>query len=257
MLGRSKSNLHFRHICIAAFAVLLAASGAAWAEADGPDAWRVVDVAANDALNVRMGPGTEYPVIGRFEHDERGLRQVTCVPLVTAEQHFAMSEAARNALPPRWCLMKSADNSVEGWVAQRFLAEDHGQAGAPAAQGEDPAVAGERLVRRLYNDHLRALSASFTSPLHPSRMGEFFSKPLIESRAGKPLQADPLFDAQDIDIADLRVALDAERPMFRGLITVNVDFRNFGHPRRAVVRLRYEDGEPRIIRIEHEGWSFE
>lgn len=32
--------------------------GPAAADADGPDAWRVVDVAPDDALNAPMGPGT-------------------------------------------------------------------------------------------------------------------------------------------------------------------------------------------------------
>lgn len=258
MFGREKKRLDFRSVFVAGLALLLAASGAAWAEADGPDAWRVVDVAASDALNARMGPGTEYPVIGRFAHDERGLRQVTCVPLVTAEQHFAMSEAEHSALPPRWCLMQRTDNSLRGWVAQRYLAEDHGGAASSASTTpENVTLAAERLVRRLYEEHLRALTGAFTSPLHPTRAGDFFSAPLASSIAGNGLQADPLFDAQDSEITDLRIALDREQPMFRGMITVNADFRNFGHPRRAMVRLRVEDGAPRIIRIEHEGWAFE
>lgn len=245
-------------LLVAGMAALAFSAGAARAEADGPDAWRVVDVAANDTLNVRMGPGTEYPVIGAFAHDARGLRQVTCVPLVKAEHHFAMSEAERAALPPRWCLMQSADNSLEGWVAQRFLAEDQAVAQAPAGEGTDALLAqAERLVQRLYKDHQRALSGAFTSPLDPARADAFFSRELAASIARGGLQADPLFDGQDTEITDLRIALDPDQPMFRGMITVNADFRNFGHPRRAVVRLRAQDGVPRIIRIEHEGWSFQ
>ena len=75
------------------------------------------------------------------------------------------------------------------------------------------------------------------------------------ARGGR--QADPVFDAQGANITDLQVALDREEPMFRGTITVNADFRNFGYPRRVVVLLRIEEGAPRIIRIEHEDWSFE
>ncbi|WP_274426383.1 SH3 domain-containing protein [Chelativorans sp. YIM 93263] len=255
MLG-FRQRRSIRTSCAASFVFLLAASGTTWAEADGPDAWRVVDVASNDTLNARMGPGTNYPVIGQFAHDARGLTQVTCVPLVTAGQWFEMSEAERTNLPPRWCLMQSADYSLKGWVAQRYLAEDHVAATPAASETGDVVEMAERLVRRLYNDHLQAKSGGFTSPLNPSRAGDFFTAPLAESIARGELQADPLFDAQDSDITDLHISLDEERPMFRGLITVNADFRNFGHPRRAVVRLRVEDGEPRIIRIEHEGWSF-
>ncbi|WP_026988577.1 hypothetical protein [Fodinicurvata fenggangensis] len=238
--------------------VFLVSGKEALAEASGPDAWRVVDVAPGDTLNARMGPGTDYDVIGEFAHDARGLQQVTCVPLVPPGLFFEMSEAERAALPPRWCLMENEDYSTRGWVAQRYLAEDSAVIDEEAAdQAPDPTQEAERLVQRLYRDHLESLSGNMTSPLAPSRADQFFTAPLADRIANEGLQADPLFDAQDSDITDLSIALDEDRPMFRGLITVNADFRNFGEQRRAVVRLRYEDGAPRVIRIEHEKWAFE
>lgn len=259
MFGRRKNWGAFH--AAAAMALLLAGSGAAMGDAHGPDAWRVVDVAADDALNARMGPGTSYGVIGQFSHDARGLQQVTCVPLVTAAHYFEMTEAERGALPPRWCLMRSADmtapGAVQGWVAQRYLAEDHVEEIPTALAGEDPLVAAERLVQQLYQDHLHALHNQGISPLASTRAEDFFTAPLAAAILRDGLQADPLFDAQDSDITDLQVALDDEEAMFRGMITVNADFRNFGYPRRAVVRLRIEEKGPRVIRIEHEAWSFE
>lgn len=243
--------------CGAAAALLLASHGGAWADADGPDAWRVVDVAGGDVLNVRMGPGTEYPVIDHFAPDARGLQQVTCVPLLKAEYYFKMTEAEIDALPPSWCLMQSADWRIEGWVAQRYLTADHNMQVHAGDEVQDVVEAAELLVQQLYSDHLRAMSDGSTSPLDPARAGDFFTAPLAAKMAREGLQADPLFDAQDAEITDLHVARDAEQPMFRGLVTVNVDFRNFGHPRRAVVLLRSEDGAPQVIRIEHENWSFE
>lgn len=257
MLGRMSGLCALRTLCGAGVALLLVGSGSAWAEADGPDAWRVVDVAPDDLLNVRMGPGTEYPVIGRFSHDARGLQQVTCVPLLKAPYYFQMTEAQLDALPPRWCLMQSADRSLEGWVAQRYLMEDHELDGEPPRAAQDVSVEAERLVQRLYDDHLRALGGGSTGPLDPARVGDFFTAPLAARIVRDGLQVDPLLDAQDAEITDLQVALDREQPMFRGMITVNADFRNFGYPRRAVVLLRVEEGAPRVIRIEHEGWSFE
>ncbi len=59
----------------------------------GPDAWRVTGVAARDVLYARMGPGTAYPVLTRFSPDERGMRQVTCVPHYTPAHRAAMSRA--------------------------------------------------------------------------------------------------------------------------------------------------------------------
>lgn len=258
MIGSKPLRRATRGLRVVAFVVLLAAPATAWAEADGPDAWRVVNVAPDDTLNARMGPGTDYRVLGRFAHDARGLRQVTCVPLVPPGVWFEMTEAERAALPPRWCLMRSADDSLEGWVSQAYIAEDGGEAALPAAaETPDVAIAAERLVRRLYDEHLDALSGDVVGPLHPKRARAFFTMPIAEAIARDGLQADPLFDAQDTDITDLRVALDPDEPMLRGMITVVAQFRNFGQPRRAVVRLRAEGGEPRIFAIEHEGWRFE
>ena len=99
---------------------------AAQAEIDGhgPDAWRVTGVASDDVLNARMGPGTDYPVIETFAHNERGLEEITCVPFYKMAHFSAMTEAEREGLTPRWCLMRSADLAKAGWVAQRYLIAD-------------------------------------------------------------------------------------------------------------------------------------
>ncbi|WP_372921716.1 hypothetical protein [Roseovarius sp.] len=89
----------------------------------GPDAWQVTGVASNDVLNIRMGPGTNYPVTDAFAYNESGLQQITCVPLISFEQSVAMTEADRANLPPRWCLMTDAQEQKVGWVAGRFLME--------------------------------------------------------------------------------------------------------------------------------------
>jgi len=236
----------------------LCGTGPVLGEADGPDAWRVVGVAPDDSLNARMGPGTDYMVIGTFDHDARGLIQITCVPLLPAGIYHGLSEEERQSLPPRWCLMRSPDFSVEGWVSQRFIEEDPGAAGAADGEGDPVLRMARDRAEALYRDHMRSLSdASVTSPVHDDRAAQFFTGSLARELGNRHPDADPLFDAQDTGISDLRVALDAEQPVFRGMITVNVDFRNFGRSQRAVARLRVENGSPRIIRIEHDGWTLE
>lgn len=123
-----------RHGILLALASAALLAAPAWADLDGhgPDAWRVTGVAANDVLNVRMGPDTSYPVIATFAANERGLQQVTCVPLVPQAAWLQMTQAQRNALPQAWCLMRSADLSRSGWVAQRYLGEDVAAAGTEA-----------------------------------------------------------------------------------------------------------------------------
>src|SRR5690606_24678424 len=142
--------------------VLGLAAPAAHAEIDGhgPDAWRVTGVSANDTLNARMGPGTGYPVIETFAHDERNMQQITCVPFYTAAHYEAMTPAQIEALPPRWCLMRNASMSKAGWVAQRYITPE-GEVSEIAASaetpdpyatgpGSDPVAQAQDLVREVY-----------------------------------------------------------------------------------------------------------
>lgn len=108
-------------------AALLALGAPLAVQADG--AWRVTGVQAGDILNMRMGPGTEYPVIDGLAPDARGLLQVTCVPLPSAPQH--------DAALPDWCLVQSMDGSHSGWVARRFLAADDSAPWSVPAAGPD------------------------------------------------------------------------------------------------------------------------
>ena len=86
----------------------------------GPDAWRVTGVSSDDVLNLRMGPGTSYPIIGSLAHDATGLTMTTCVPFMTeAQGHVADPGGARAPDPAaaRWCLMSDAEFRRQGWVA--------------------------------------------------------------------------------------------------------------------------------------------
>ncbi|MCK9515346.1 MAG: hypothetical protein WCZ18_10345 [Ottowia sp.] len=114
----------------AASMALLAASAWADLEGQGPDAWRVSGVAADDVLKARMGPGTDYAVIATFAPGERGLQQVTCVPLVPQATWMQMTQSQRSALPQPWCLVRSKGSGRSGWVARRYPERD-----AAAASG--------------------------------------------------------------------------------------------------------------------------
>lgn len=234
----------------------------AHAEIDGhgPDAWRVHDVAADDVLNVRMGPGTNYPVIDAFAHDERGLQQVTCVPLLIAAAQAKLTQAQRDALPPSWCLMRSADLSRSGWVLQRYLMGEGYEEPTPSPAGSDAMIAGAvDLVRALY-DHAGRAANTGSHPLDPGNARDYFSANAVKAMQSRPLQADPLFGAQDFDETHGDPVPDPDQPMFRGMITVKMDIVNFGRRHTALFRLRADPDQPgapiRIFRIEHDGWSF-
>ena len=236
----------------------LASGAAAQGDGHGPDAWQVAGVAQGDVLNVRMGPGTDYPVIGGFSPDARGLRMETCVPLMSLAQHMALTPAERNALPPRWCLMRDPATESRGWVSAAYLAED--AAPAPAEGSDDPVAASVALVRQLYQHHLAARRGAAADPLNPSRARNFFFSDGAQALSSGAVQAHPLFGTQDAEITDLEIRPDPETPMLRGMVTVRAYFRNFGQPQTAAIRLRADTTLPgapfRIMRIEHAGGSF-
>lgn len=107
-------------------ATLLAfAPVALWAEADGPDAWRVVGVAADDHLNARMGPSVDYPVLDVLAYNTRDIQVEVCVPTtgnvsfddLNAEQRKALSNQAV------WCYVNGPKGEA-GWVNRSYLGED-------------------------------------------------------------------------------------------------------------------------------------
>jgi len=97
-------------------------------EADGPDYYRVVDVAAGDVLTIRTEPNTEAGKIGEIPPDTDGVRNLGCqggLSLIEWEEATpAEREAARMR---RWCRVEFAGTT--GWVAARFLAEGAAPAG--------------------------------------------------------------------------------------------------------------------------------
>lgn len=239
--------------------VLIFLATAAWGEIDGhgPDAWRVTGVASNDLLNARMGPGVDYPIIETFAANERGMQQVTCVPLLIGGTPMKLTEAERAALPPRWCLMRSADLIKAGWVAQRYITPDNMESAMDI--GDELILEATTLVRRLYAAQARADRDQTDSPAFSQAASDYFSSEMVEYLKSGQVGAHPIYGAQDFDGEVLRIEPDQDNPMLRGMITVNVDYRNFGQALRAVYSLRSDttrhDAAVRIFRIEHDGWS--
>lgn len=245
---------------LSAWAFSWPAVGDAQMDGYGPDAWQVVDVAPDDRLNARSGPGTGHIVLGTFPHDATGLQMTTCVPYVTMAQFTALTETQRAALPPRWCLVHSRDGETSGWVSARYLAEDSSGAQADPQPDllPDPQIdAAIDVVRRLY--HARLTGSPEDDPLSQTNARAYFVADVAARLATGP-QADPVFGAQDYQITQIRIQPAPEQSMLRGMITIHADFHNFGQPQQAIIVLRIdpalEPPAPRIIRIEHDGWTF-
>lgn len=83
-------------------ACLVAGQGAAQSL---PALFSVTEVAADDHLNVRAGPGVDFPVIGRLERDALGIE-------VTARSENG-----------RWARVNAGEGA--GWAALRHLAREH------------------------------------------------------------------------------------------------------------------------------------
>lgn len=236
---------------------------AAQADIDGhgPDSWRVTGVSAGDRLNARMGPSHDYAIIEHFSANESGLQQITCVPYYPQGYYSEMSEAQIQALPPRWCLIRSADMLRAGWVAQRFITPDDQDTTIPAETLNgtgDPLLDGaQSLVRDLYIAFEEA-DTQADNPFMLPEADKYFFLNIIDDLDGHG--ADVLYGAQDFQGEVTRITPDPDQPMFRGMITINVDFTNFGHQRRAVFRLRADtdraDAPFRIFRVELDDWSF-
>ncbi|MBV2145117.1 hypothetical protein KUG47_16655 [Falsochrobactrum sp. TDYN1] len=248
----------------------------AHAEIDGhgPDAWRVTGVPVNDVLNARMGPGTNYPVIERFAPNERDMQQITCVPFYTAAHYTAMSEAEIKALPPRWCLMRNKAMSKAGWVAQRYITPESEDAAAVSVSRQktpahepyassaniDPVAQAQDLVREIYERQFQSENSNLPSAFDPAVARNYFTDDIVAWLASGNVGAHPLYGAQDFDGAIEDPVPDPHQPMLRGMITINVDFTNFGKQQRAVFLLRADTTRPgaplRIFRVEHNGWSY-
>lgn len=253
------------------------AASPAHAEIDGhgPDAWRVTNVTVGDVLNARMGPGTNYPVIETFSDHERGLQQITCVPFYTAAHYTKMTQAQINALPPRWCLMRDAAMRKAGWVAQRYITPDGSEPIAAAtkprpakpapepyaaAPGIDSVAQAQDLVRELYERQFQSENSNLPSAFDPKVSKNYFTDEIVTWLTSGKIGAHPLYGAQDFDVVLVDPMPDPHQPMLRGMITINVDFTNFGKKQRAVFYLRADTtkaGAPlRIFRVEHDGWSY-
>lgn len=241
---------------------LIASAAVAQIDGHGPDVWRVTGVAANDVLNVRMGPGTQYPVIETFAPDTSGLEQITCVPYYTQRHYDRMSEVQISALPPRWCLMRDSQMLRAGWVAGRFIRPDDEDMTIPPqdsleSTGDPLLDDAQNLVRELYIVFEMGGEPG-DNPFLPPTSARYFFANMAQDLAGHG--NDVLYDAQDFQGQVTRIAPDDDQPMFRGTITINVDFINFGQQDRAVFSLRADTSQPgapfRIFYVEHGDWSF-
>lgn len=94
----------------------------AFACADGPDTFRVVDVTSNDVLNVRSGPALGFSIIGELPYNAVGVKNIDSVPVNTCDGEANLNRYERSNF---WTKIswKKSDNFVFGWVKSMYLSE--------------------------------------------------------------------------------------------------------------------------------------
>ena len=146
------------------------------------------------------------------------------------------------------------------WLPSTVVARGAGlEAGPPCeATGHDvppPWDIAVPLVRNLY----RSYAAVGTDTLQDMGWLRAYFFVAVADQMADGVDGEPLYGGQDSEVSDLRVAFDPDAPVTRGMATVVVQFRNFGTPQRAVLRLRpdpEQGGAIRVFRIEHQdGWT--
>ena len=106
------------------FLLLLLMSHNAYAEADGPDYWRVHGVDGGDVLNIRREANATSKKIGEIPPDAQCIKNLNCTGGLTLNEFTTLSEAQKEKIKkerPRWCYIEY--KGIKGWVAGRYLRE--------------------------------------------------------------------------------------------------------------------------------------
>src|SRR5690606_20313572 len=124
----------------------------------------------------------------------------------------------------------------------------------------DPVAQAQDLVREIYEREFQSENSNQPSAFDPTIAGNYFTDDIVAWLASGNVGAHPLYGAQDFNGSVEDPVPDPDQPMLRGMITINVDFTNFGKKQRAVFYLRADSTKPgaplRIFRVEHNGWSY-
>ena len=103
---------------------MITVAGFAHAEADGPDYYRVHDVASDDVLNIRSHADPHAKKVGEIPPGADCVRNLGCKGGLTMEEFTNLSkreQATAKKDHPRWCHVEY--QGTRGWVSGHFLAE--------------------------------------------------------------------------------------------------------------------------------------
>ena len=119
---------------------ILLLTAAAFAQADGPDYFRITGVKKDDNINVRRQPNADAKIAGKIPKDADGIKNLGCNRggLTEAQWDKASEKRKLAAASKRWC--RVSYNDVTGWVSARFLTEGTGPKSEPKAEPQPQAA---------------------------------------------------------------------------------------------------------------------
>jgi hypothetical protein len=111
---------------VAALVALFAGfAGPASAQAEGPDAFRVVGVPPGHSLALRSSSSLLSPIVGALPANTTGVKNLGCKGgLGFAEWQRASAKERAASLERRWCHVRHGN--VTGWARAKSLREDTG-----------------------------------------------------------------------------------------------------------------------------------
>ena len=104
--------------------LLVISSVLALADADGPDYYKVKDVASNDVLKIRSKANPDANKVGEIPAGTDCVKNLGCKGGLTMSEFTDLSKEEQAAIlrkRPRWCQVEY--QGIKGWVSARYLAE--------------------------------------------------------------------------------------------------------------------------------------
>ena len=121
----NKVNCYVKIIVVLLTIMFSTATITSWADADGPDYWKVQHVKPDDVLNIREKPNWKAKKVGAIPPNSGCLTNIECVGGLTFEEFTTLSAEEQETIEkqkPRWCRVKY--ENITGWVSAKYLIED-------------------------------------------------------------------------------------------------------------------------------------
>lgn len=178
-------------VAILAAAAWMGCAAPAFAQAEDPGYFRVIELKTDDNVNVRSEPNANAKIVGKIPKNTDGVKNLGCKGGLTPKQ-LEKASAARKKENARtgWCQVEY--NEVKGWVSRRLLAEGSG----PKEESLESAEADEK-------EKPAEPQKAETPPPPPAKIEPSFDCEKAAKHAEKLICEDSALAALDREVARL------------------------------------------------------